>query len=59
MINDFFDDSKPCPSEIPNCERLREEYKKELSLLNPKACKPCMINGIKSKYINIIANSGR
>jgi len=59
MISDFFEDNKPCPPEIPNCEKLRQDYKKEISNINPRACSPCMINGIKSKYINIISNSNR
>jgi hypothetical protein len=59
MISDFFEDSKPCPPEIPNCEHLRTEYKKELSQINPRSCSPCAINGIKNKYINIISNQGR
>lgn len=56
MIEEFFDDSKPCPSEIVDCEKLRQDYKQELSLINPKACQPCVLNSLKNKYINIISS---
>lgn len=59
IVMDFFDDSKPCPPEIKDCEKLRQEFKTEISKINPRACSACIINGIKSKYINIIQNSNR
>ena len=55
MILDFFDDTKPCPPEYPDCEKLRQDYREELSRINPRACKPCVLNSLKNKYINIIS----
>jgi hypothetical protein len=59
MITDLFEDDKPCPSEIEDCDKLREQYKKDISAVNPKTCKPCVINSIKNKYLNIIASKNR
>lgn len=56
MIMDFFDDAKPCPSDIPNCEQLRAQYKQELSEINPKTCKPCALNSLRAKFINILTH---
>jgi len=50
----FFDDTKPCPNEIPNCEQLREDYKKDLEKLNQTKCSQCAITNLKSRYINKI-----
>ena len=54
MIIDFFDDAKPCPPEIKNCEELRKQYKQDLNTLNPRTCKPCQLTSLKNKYLNII-----
>lgn len=59
MISDFFEDDKPCPPEIKDCQKLREEYKKDLSHINPKSCKPCVLNSLKNKYLNIITSRDR
>lgn len=59
MISDFFYDDKPCPPEIKDCLKLREEFKKELSLINPKSCKPCVLNSLQNKYLNIISSRDR
>ena len=54
MISDFFEENKPCPNEIPNCESLRAKYLEEIKNLDPRSCKPCVTNSIKNKFINFI-----
>lgn len=54
MITDFFEENKPCPAEIPNCESLRAKYFEEIKKLDPRSCKPCVMNSIKNKFINFI-----
>lgn len=54
---DFFNLDAPCPNDIPDCEALRENYKKELNdLQSIPGCSGCKINALKSKYMNIIVN---
>jgi hypothetical protein len=59
MISEFFELEKPCPNEIKDCEQWREQYKKDLAELNPRVCKPCALNSLKAKYINIFASQGK
>jgi len=47
----FFDTSKPCPSEILECEQLRAKYLEELENMNKHGCTQCQKNNIKSKYL--------
>ena len=51
-INDFFDLSKPCPSEIKRCRQLRNDYR--LELRNMKQCTNCAMRVVKNVYINKI-----
>lgn len=52
---DFFDDSKPCPEEIHNCESLRTQYKEEIQKLEASgACSGCILRSLKQKYLTFI-----
>ena len=54
----FFDFEKPCPDYIPNCEKLREEYKKELeTYLSQGYCGGCVERSIKNKYTTFVLSS--
>ena len=51
----FFDFSVPCPSNIPNCEKLREDYKSEYEdLKKSPGCTSCMERNLRNKYIMFI-----
>ena len=52
----FFDETKPCPEQIINCDKLREEYKQDLEKINKSNCSACAITKLKSRYINTILN---
>jgi hypothetical protein len=54
ILIQFFDDDFPCPEQIPHCERLREEYKRELKKLSAAGCSQCQKTGLKSKYMEAI-----
>lgn len=53
----FFDleGCKECPSDIPNCEKLRSSYNEEITKEGP-GCSTCRKNSIKQKYRAIIHN---
>ena len=52
IIQDFFNLDKPCPSQIPMCDKLREAYKTELDKLNNQpGCSQCAKNSIKSRFM--------
>jgi len=55
-ILEFFDLSKPCPEQIPNCMDLRNQYIDETQKMQSTGCSRCAINAIKSRYINIICS---
>lgn len=52
QIIQFFNNSLPCPSEIPNCEGLRIEYADQLNALKRSGgCNSCAENKFKNQYI--------
>lgn len=54
----FFDDAKPCPENIHNCESLRQQYKEELARIEASgACGGCIKRSLKQKYITFILSS--
>lgn len=54
-IADFFDNSKKCPDQIENCEKLRASYFTSLNALSSsKNCKNCDIYELKNFYLNKI-----
>jgi hypothetical protein len=51
----FFDFDNPCPPEIINCAKLREDYKSELDKLRrSEGCTSCMERSLRNKYIMYI-----
>jgi len=51
----FFDFDQPCPPEIPNCIKLREDFKTELSdVQKTQNCTSCMERNLRNKYIMFI-----
>ena len=58
MVLRFFELKEECPSEIPNCVQLREQYASELNKISSSGnCVPCAVNRLKSKYIDMITKS--
>lgn len=54
VIIQFFDNTKPCPEQIPFCKELREAYDKEIQKASNSGCTQCQKLNIKSKYISAI-----
>jgi len=54
IIDDFFDMSKPCPKEIPMCEKVREAYNSEIAKASKSGCSKCAQVNIKSRFIEAI-----
>jgi len=54
IIENFFNKEKQCPSEIYNCENLRNEYFKQLNFLLKTNCLDCDISFLKSSFIKRI-----
>jgi hypothetical protein len=52
--NKFFDVEEECPSNIPNCVMLREQYKRELSEVSLPGCSKCTMGKLKVKYLELI-----
>jgi hypothetical protein len=51
----FFDTEQPCPPEIPDCIRLREEYLTELNKYKEQGlCTGCIERNLKYKYTTFI-----
>lgn len=51
IVQDFFDLEKPCPSEIIECEQIRQRYKSELDTISAQGCTQCQKNSLKGKYM--------
>jgi len=54
IIEDFFNFEKPCPPEVPMCEKVRQAYKNELEAPINQGCSQCRKNGIKNKYLEAV-----
>jgi hypothetical protein len=54
IIEEFFDSEKPCPSEVPMCDKVRQAYKDELDKASSSGCSQCAKNGIKSRFMEAI-----
>jgi hypothetical protein len=51
-IMQFFNFELPCPSEIPECDRVRIEYVDELNNLKRQGgCGSCAENKLKNRFI--------
>lgn len=51
----FFDFTRPCPEEIPDCEKLRSNYSDELNKYKEQGlCTGCIERSLKGKYITFI-----
>lgn len=51
----FFDMDQPCPSEIPDCERLRNDYNTELNKYKEQGiCTGCIERNLRGKYLTFI-----
>jgi len=57
IIEQFFDLSKPCPSQIVECEQIRGKYKAEVDALTAEGCSQCKKNGVKAKYLQDVWKS--
>lgn len=54
IIDDFFDLSKPCPKEIPLCEKVRQAYIEEVEKASSSGCSQCAKVNIKSRFMEAI-----
>lgn len=50
----FFDEKKPCPQSIENCNQLREEYFLEVANAKTSGCTECQIMAVRDKYVKIL-----
>jgi len=50
----FFDEKKPCPPDIENCNKLREEYFVEVANARDAGCAECQIMAVRDKYVKIL-----
>lgn len=54
----FFEFDLPCPVEIPNCTRLREQYVEEFNTLKKSGgCSSCLERNLRNKYIMFIMST--
>jgi len=58
IVENFFDNSKPCPPDVKDCDKLRIEYENEVNSAKstPGGCSPCKLRGIRNRYIAKITN---
>lgn len=56
-ILQFFDFNTPCPKEIKNCSKLRQNFTTELTYLTAGMCTNCDYRRLKNLYIAIIKNN--
>jgi hypothetical protein len=55
IITQFFQMDQPCPSEIKNCQSLRNNYiQSNNALKNQHGCYPCNHNNLRTNTIQII-----
>lgn len=54
LIEEFFDLKQPCPSKIPNCQQLRDQYQKDIQTARDAKCIPCAETRIKVAYMEIV-----
>lgn len=51
----FFNFELPCPGEIPECEKMRNEYSAELNKYKEQGlCSGCIERSLRNKYITFI-----
>lgn len=56
ITSKFFDNSQPCPEQIPDCENLRIEYIQTLDGVRRNGgCSGCRERGVKNNFIAKIA----
>lgn len=56
IASKFFDNSQPCPEQIPDCENLRIEYTQTLDgLRRSGGCSGCQERNFKNIFIAKIA----
>ncbi len=56
ITSKFFDNSQPCPEQIPDCENLRIEYMQTLEGLRRNGgCSGCQERNLKNTFIAKIA----
>lgn len=56
IASKFFDNSQPCPEQIPDCENLRIEYTQTLDgLRRSGGCSGCQERNLKNTFIAKIA----
>jgi len=55
VVETFFRYDAPCPSEIPNCQDIRNKFQQEMSEARLRdKCNGCSAASVKSKYTEII-----
>lgn len=55
---DFFNFDKPCPEQIQNCEKHREEYIRKVKFVDKLGvCTPCEVTNIKNYYIALFKDT--
>lgn len=53
IASKFFNTLTDCPSEIPNCEKLREEYVSTLDAMKVKgACSACAERSLRNNFLS-------
>lgn len=51
----FFNLDQPCPEEIPDCQKLRDDYNMELKKYKDQGmCSGCIERSLRNKYITFI-----
>ena len=53
-ILSFFDTDSPCPADIRNCDKLKEQYMQELAKSRDMSCKQCVNLQLRDKYLKLI-----
>ena len=52
LLRDFFDFNKPCRPDIKNCEKLRQEFARDLQLAQKDGrCPRCILAILHNSYI--------
>ena len=54
LIAEFFALEAPCPDKVPNCQALREQYKKDIQAVRNANCRPCAETRIRVAYMEIV-----
>jgi hypothetical protein len=56
VITKFFSKTEPCPSEIQDCNGLREAYALEIEQMGGEGCTGCQLNKVRNRYRDILTS---